>query len=154
MLSYRPATRCDAPVLARMRVAFLIDARDLSPDEADQAEMERILLEYFTASLADNSFAAWLAFDGGELVATSGLSFSIAPPSFGNKSGKSAYIMNMYTLPQYRRQGIAWVLLEKTVEEAKSRGYARITLHATDMGRPLYKKFGFQGSHDDMVLYT
>ena len=152
IITYRTAIPSDAPALAHMRTAFLVEARDLSSGEANQAEMEAILLDYFRASLADDSFAAWLAFDGDELIATSGLSFSQVPPTFSNKSGKAAYIMNMYTLPAYRMRGIARALLEKTVDEARRCGYSKITLHATDMGRPLYEKFGFEDSQGSMVL--
>jgi len=151
MITYRTATPADAQALARMRCAFLMDANDLD-SEAQLGEMELVLLAYFATALADDSFVAWLALDGEKLVATSGLTFSLVPPNYSNQSGKVAYIMNMYTLPDYRRQGIAAELLKRTIEEAKSRGYSKITLHATDMGRPLYKKFGFSDSDGDMVL--
>jgi len=150
MIAYRTAAPADAHALARMRVAFLTDAGNLPPEH--QTEMEAILLEFFTASLADGSFAAWLAFDGEKIVATSGLSFSMIPPSFSDKTGKTAYIMNMYTLPEYRRQGIAAQLLKRIVEEAKARGFPKITLYATEMGRPLYEKFGFEDAHGYMVM--
>jgi len=74
------------------------------------------------------------------------------PPNYSNQSGKVAYIMNMYTLPEYRRQGVAAELLKRTIEGAKACGYSKITLHATDMGRPLYEKFGFRDVQGDMVL--
>jgi len=150
MVTYRIATLADAQALACMRCTFLLDAHDITSQAV--AEMEPILLAYFMAALADNSFVAWLALNGEEIVATSGLSFSLVPPSYSNQSGKVAYIMNMYTLPEYRRQGIAAELLQRTVEAARARGYKKITLHATDMGRPLYEKFGFRDVQGDMVL--
>lgn len=61
--------------------------------------------------------------------------------------------MNIFTFPDYRKQGIGTELLKRTVEEAKNRGYIKITLNATDMGRPLYEKYGFKDSHGDMVFY-
>ena len=39
--------------------------------------------------------------------------------------GRVAYIMNMYTLPEYRRKGIAKILFDKLVEEAKILGYRK-----------------------------
>ena len=54
---------------------------------------------------------------------------------------KKAYIMNMYTVPEYRRRGIAYQTLDKLVKEAKERGISAISLEATDMGRPLYEKY-------------
>jgi len=152
-MTYRKAILADAPALAHMRALFLADAGDLAT-QAQQAEIELILLDYFTSALADDSFAAWIACDGERIVATSGLTFSLVPPSYSNQSGKVAYIMNMFTLREYRRKGIAMKLFERIVEEAKLRGYSKITLHATDMGRPLYEKFGFCDSKGDMVYHV
>ena len=70
-------------------------------------------------------------------------------PTFHNPSGNKAYIMNMYTRPEYRRQGIARKLLTILINDAKARGVSFITLEATKMGRPLYENAGFvsEGIH-------
>ena len=48
--------------------------------------------------------------------------------------------MNMYTAPEYRRQGIAFHTLDLLVKDAKEQGVLQIALEATDMGRPLYER--------------
>ncbi|MCX7773607.1 MAG: GNAT family N-acetyltransferase, partial [Clostridia bacterium] len=58
----------------------------------------------------------------------------------------------MYTVPTHRGKGVATEIFRRTVEEAKASGCGRISLNATEMGRPLYEKFGFEPSHDEMVL--
>ena len=58
----------------------------------------------------------------------------------------------MYTHPEYRRKGIAYKTLNLLVLNAKERGISHITLEATDMGRPLYEKFGFVKMQDEMQL--
>ena len=65
---------------------------------------------------------------------------------------KKAYIMNMYTAPAYRRQGIAFHTLDLLVKDAKKQGVSQIALEATDMGRPLYEKYGFVKMEDEMEL--
>lgn len=60
--------------------------------------------------------------------------------------------MNMYTAPEYRRQGIAYHTLDLLVKAAKEQGVTQIALEATDMGRPLYEKYGFVGMKDEMEL--
>ena len=69
-------------------------------------------------------------------------------------TGKVTYISNMFTYPEYRKHGIATKLFALTVEEAKKQGCIKILLNATDMGRPLYEKFGFKDTANDMVYYT
>lgn len=73
-------------------------------------------------------------------------------PTYHNPTGKKAYIMNMYTAPEYRRQGIAFHILDLLVNAAKKQGVSQIALEATDMGRPLYEKYGFVRMQDEMEL--
>lgn len=68
------------------------------------------------------------------------------------KSDNKAYVMNMYTNLDYRRLGIAYKTLELLVADAKEKGVKAISLEATDMGRALYKKFGFVKMNDEMEL--
>ncbi len=60
--------------------------------------------------------------------------------------------MNMYTNPNYRRKGIAYHTLEILIEEAKNKGVKHISLEATDMGRPLYERYGFVDMRGEMEL--
>lgn len=73
-------------------------------------------------------------------------------PTYHNPTGQKAYIMNMYTRPEYRRRGIAFGTLELLVEDAEKRGVTAISLEATDMGRPLYEKYGFVQMESEMEL--
>ncbi len=58
-------------------------------------------------------------------------------------SGKTAMLMNVYTLPEYRRKGIASILLKRIISDAGKEGISCIDLTATAMGKPLYLKNGF-----------
>ena len=152
MIEYRKAIINDIDNLAKLRSEFLMEANDIC-SEIERDKMEIANKNYFEKALVEDSFVAWLAFDGDRIIATSGLSFSIVPPSFKCPDGKVAYIMNMFTSSDYRKQGIGMELLKRTVEEAKNRGYYKITLNSTDMGRPLYEKYGFKDIKGDMVFY-
>ena len=80
------------------------------------------------------------------------VSFYQVMPTYHNSTGKKAYIMNMYTAPEYRRQGIAFHTLDLLVNDAKEQGVLQIALEATDMGRPLYERYGFVKMEDEMKL--
>lgn len=60
--------------------------------------------------------------------------------------------MNVYTRNNYRRQGIAFRMMEMLILEAKQRGISEISLDATELGKPLYKKCGFVNTQEGMVL--
>ena len=53
------------------------------------------------------------------------------------------YIMSMFTEPKLRGRGVATRLVEEMVREATRRGFRRIFLHASPMGRPVYERLGF-----------
>ncbi len=73
-------------------------------------------------------------------------------PTYHNPSGEKAYIMNMYTHPEYWRRGIARKLLDLLVQEARDRGVTAISLEAAAMGRPLYEAYGFVSMKREMEL--
>lgn len=60
--------------------------------------------------------------------------------------------MNMYTNPKYRRKGIAYQTLDMLIKDSKSKGISAISLEATDMGQPLYEKYGFVKMNNEMEL--
>ena len=122
-------------------------------EEEERVVVEQANLEYFRKSLCENTFVSWIALDNNEIIATSGLSFSEVPPFPPIIDGKVAYIMNMFTFPSYRNQGIGAELLKRIVEEAKQLGYKKITLNASEMGRPLYKKYGFKDVDNAMDFF-
>jgi GNAT superfamily N-acetyltransferase len=68
------------------------------------------------------------------------------PGSLGGSHG--VYIMSMYTEPTARRKGVATELVRTMLEWARARGFARVTLHASRFGRPLYLKLGFEESNE------
>lgn len=152
MIEYRKATVCDVDELARIRSLFLMEAKDVN-SEAERNTIENMNKLYFKTSIIEESFISWIALKDGKIIATSGLSFYKVPPSYKCPEGRVAYIMNMFTFPDYRNRGIGTKLFELIVSEAKSRGYKKITLNATMMGKPLYEKYGFKDVNGAMVYY-
>ena len=153
MITYRKAVLADAEKLAEIRSFFLKEMKNEISEE-DRMNFEQANLEYFRKTLCDNTFISWIALDDAVIIATSGLSFSVVPPIFDVLDGKVAYVMNMYTCPNYRNKGIGTELFNKIVDEAKQLGYKKITLNASDAGRPLYEKYGFKDTHTGMDFFV
>ena len=150
-LVYKRATLKDLDILTKTRIEVLRAANRLS-DDIDMSDIERQSYDYYQKALSDGSHIAYLVFDENQIVGAGGVSFFQVMPTFHNPSGKKAYIMNMYTKPEYRRKGIAYKTLDILVEESKAKGISAISLEATDMGRPLYEKYGFVKLNDEMEL--
>ena len=150
-LIYKKADITDIELLTTTRIEVLRAANNLS-NEIDMTEVENQSYEYYKRALTDGSHTAYLVFDGAIFVESGGVSYFQVMPTYHNPSGYKAYIMNMYTNPEYRRNGIAIKTLGLLVEDAKKRGVHAISLEATDMGKPLYVKFGFVKMNDEMEL--
>lgn len=150
-LTYKRATIQDIDILTETRIEVLRAANKLSGD-IDMSEVEKQSYNYYKKALIDGTHIAYLVFDGNRFVGSGGVSFFQVMPTFHNPSGKNAYIMNMYTVPEYRRKGIAYKTLDMLIEDIKRNGISAISLEATSMGRPLYEKYGFVKMNDEMEL--
>ena len=80
--------------------------RQLSND-VDMSLVEKESYEYYKNELETGEYITYLVYDNGTFIGAGGVSFYQVMPTYRNSTGKKAYIMNMYTAPEYRRQGIA-----------------------------------------------
>ena len=150
-LTYKKATIEDIDLLTETRIKVLRAANQLS-DKEDMKEVEKESYHYYQKALLDGSHIAYLVFDENRFVGAGGVSFFQVMPTYHNPNGNKAYIMNMYTNPEYRRRGIAYKTLDMLIRDTKSKGITAISLEATEMGRPLYEKYGFVKMNDEMEL--
>ena len=148
---YKRATMEDIDEMVRTRIIVLRAANKLSDDE-DMSVVEEESKEYYRRVLETGEHIAYLVYDNGAFVGAGGVSFYQVMPTYHNPTGKKAYIMNMYTAPEYRRQGIAIHALDLLVKDVKEQGVLQIALEATYMGRPLYERYGFAKMEDEMEL--
>lgn len=151
IFKYRRATIEDIDELVRTRITVLRAANKLS-DDVDMSVVEQESCAYYKRALETGEHIAYLVYDNGTFIGAGGVSFYQVMPTYHNPTGKKAYIMNMYTAPEYRRQGIAFHTLDLLVRAAKEQGVSQILLETTDMGRPLYEKYGFIKMKAEMEL--
>ena len=138
MFEYRRMTPADVGDFIELRI------RQLREEGAtEDVDLRPALRDYYRRHMADGSFVAWLAVDGGRIVATGGLSVVEKPPYFGCPTGRIGLLSSMFTEPEYRRRGIARQLLGRIVDEARARGCGAVQVTASDMGTLLYGDFGF-----------
>ena len=151
IFEYKRAALEDIDELVRTRIIVLRAANKLSEDE-DMSFVEQESYAYYRRALETGEHIAYFVYDNGTFIGAGGVSFYQVMPTFHNPGGKKAYIMNMYTAPEYRRQGIAFHTLDLLVKAVRERGVSQIALEATDMGRPLYEKYGFVKMENEMEL--
>ncbi len=99
--------------------------------------------KYFLENMPTGRFRVWATEVDGELVGSIGLVVHSVPPGPSNLVGKAGYIMNLVTLPPWRRCGIARALLLHVFDVLRAEGVPLATLHASSDGRGLYEELGF-----------
>ena len=146
----REATVADIEAILHHRRGMFADMGDGS--EADLDAMVTSARPFVEAALRDGSYRAWLVEVDGHVVAGGGVAIVPYQPTPLDPEPRRVYILNMYTEPAHRRQGMARGVLEAIVHWCRERGLKAILLHATDAGRPLYTQMGFEPTNE-MRLY-
>ena len=112
-------------------------------DMVDLSLVEKEAAHYYGKCFADERHVIYVAHTVRGFVGCGGISFYEIMPTYEHPSGKCAYIMNMYTCPLYRKQGVATQILDLLVKAAQKHGVLKISLEATKKGRSVYEKYGF-----------
>jgi GNAT superfamily N-acetyltransferase len=64
------------------------------------------------------------------------------------REGRRGSIGNVFTEPQWRRRGIAGLLIKEIINWCKNEQIDRLVLHASDEGRSIYERLGFTESNE------
>jgi GNAT superfamily N-acetyltransferase len=143
----RPATLADLDTLAWQRRA-MFEATGLlaAPAGAALEDAER---RYLRRAMPAGTFVAWLVECGGAIVAGGGLQLRTLQPRPGFVAGEpEGLIVSMWTDPAHRRRGLASQVLDAIVAWSRRHGVRRLTLHASEAGRPLYERYGFRATNE------
>ena len=108
--------------------------------------------EYYMETVPSGEHIAVFAENEGMTMGCGGLCLYREMPSPDNPTGRCAYLMNVYTKKEYRRQGIGKTVVKWLVEYAKEQGITKIYLETSECGRPLYEGLGFKNMCDYMKI--
>ncbi len=141
-ITIRQATLTDIPEIVRLRRMMFesMGFNNLTRLQASDAASET----YFARSIPNGTFYGWLAVtSNGMAVSSGGVVIGHHPPGPNNLPGKIGYIMNIVTEPNYRRRGLARQMMDTIMQWLAEQGIQLMSLHATEIGQPLYKTLGF-----------
>lgn len=150
-ITIRKTTIADIPVLVRLRRMMFeaMNAGNLAKLDA----AEPTWAAYFAEAIPTQTFHGWLAVTPeGEPVSTCGVVIDRHPPTPDNLSGRVGYVMNVVTIPAYRRRGLARRVMRVALQWLEEQGVQRVTLHATEEGQFLYESLGFEPVPNEMRL--
>jgi len=94
--------------------------------------------------LEEGVYRGFLVERDGAVVAGGGIIVSAWLPSAADPQARRATILNVYTEPEHRRQGLARALMEAMLGWCRDQGFRAVTLDASEDGRALYESMGFR----------
>ncbi|OLC61284.1 hypothetical protein AUH73_07620 [archaeon 13_1_40CM_4_53_4] len=142
-LTVRPAGLKDLDVLVHQRRAMWIDLG--VGDRSRHEKADKIYRRWAETRLRNHQLTAWLVQNHDGRIAGGGCMW-LQPiqPNPKRTDMVQPYLLSMYTEPEFRRRGVASMVVSKAIEWCRKNGCGRLMLHASEMGRGVYKKFGFR----------
>lgn len=119
---------------------------------AHRSAFEKEAEAAFREGLSDATCLAWLAETGSATIGSVALLIYPRLPSPASPVRREGYLLNVYTDPDWRGVGVATALVVMAIKKARDLGLARIRLHATAKGQPVYAAQGFVTRDDEMEL--
>ena len=147
-MEYRIADAGDIELLVQSRTDTLRDVNRLGSHYTFSEKFLDASRKYFL----EGDQETVLALEGGRVMGCATMCYISIMPTFSHPTGRRAHLMNVYTDPAARRQGVAYKMVSMLIGNAWARGATEISLDATEAGRPLYRKLGFTDSGECMVL--
>ena len=147
-VDYKTATLDDMDLMMSSRLEMLRVVNNLDLSYKYSEEIIENSRKYFE----EGEQTTVLAMDGEKVIGCATMSYITIMPTFSHPTGKRAHLMNVYTMKEWQRRGIAKKMVLMLIEDAKHRGATEISLDATEEGRPLYYNVGFKDSDECMVL--
>ena len=148
----RLATVADAALIGSQR-ARMFHELEMVPDA---------LLDYYRQRcesrlrelLGTGEYIGWLTYPAispNEIIAGAGVQLRrVLPHPVGETleetviaDGRHAIVLNVWTEPNWRRRGLATMLMKTILDWARAERLDRLVLHASDEGRPVYHRLGF-----------
>ncbi len=82
--------------------------------------------------------------EDGNVIASGCVWLRQVQPSRGRPASMVPYLMSIYTVPKFRRKGLASMIVKEAMSWAKKSGYSTMTLHASLAGKKVYSRLGWK----------
>jgi GNAT superfamily N-acetyltransferase len=144
----RPATPKDAAIISWHRARMFQDMGLISETAFEnlRAKVQPRIREW----LESGEYLGWLASSADKpdvIIAGAGVYVQKTLPRPLSQStvgdGRQVTIVNVFTEPEWRKRGVARLLLQEIIKWSRTQTLDRFVLHASEHGRSLYEKLGF-----------
>ena len=148
MITIREISNRDIPQLVNMRLRML----DETTDETLPEGLDKQIRRFIRRHMEDGTCRGVVAEQGGKVVADAVIYLFETMPDEINIMGRTAMLYNVYTLPEFRGQGIMAKMLPEVIRLAKEAGAVELKMTAAPKAIPLYERMGFHVNEDAMKM--
>ncbi|MGP8076307.1 MAG: GNAT family N-acetyltransferase [Thermoplasmata archaeon] len=142
-VTYRRTTVADVPLLADHRHRMWTEIGNRT--EAEITEHDARYRRWTRPRLRSEELVGFVAESPKGTVVGSGIVwFRSDQPRPKIPTLTIPYILSMYTEVDWRGRGIASGIVRRLVAECRTRGYPSVVLHASEQGRSVYRRLGFE----------
>ena len=118
-------------------------------EDATMESMTSRFRVWLLEKMKAGDYLAWLVSrPDGSIAAGTGLWLMDWPPHMIGKGARRGNILNVYTVQEFRRRGLARSLMQAAVDWCRDNQIDTVILHASPAGRNLYESMGFQATNE------
>ena len=151
-LTIRPTSPADLEEILLHRRHMFYDMGHC--DEAALNVMIKTSRPFMKRYLEEGSYRGWFAIaPDGKVAAGSGLILTpLVSGPFSPDQAYRAYLLNVYTYPEFRRRGLARLLTQEAIDWCRNHNFKILWLHASDFGRSIYESLGFVATNEMKLM--
>ena len=138
----------DIESIVNMRMRMLDETTDESMPEGLDAQIRRFVRKH----MKDGTCMGVLAEQNGQAIADAVIYLFETMPDEINMVGRTAMLYNVYTVPEFRGQGIMAQMLPVVIDLAREAGAMELKMTAAPKAIPLYERMGFHVNEDAMNM--
>lgn len=138
----------DVGIITRMRIQMLEEVSDQPLPEGLDSSVHRFIMKH----MLDNTCLGMAAEQDGQIIADAVIYLFETMPDEFNVRGLTAILYNVYTLPEFRGQGIMTRMLPEVIRLAREAGAEELKMSAEKKAIPLYERMGFQLCDNSMIM--
>jgi GNAT superfamily N-acetyltransferase len=146
----------DASVIAWHRARMFQDMGEIP--QATFEELRRETQLWTERALASGEYVGWFGMPKNRpdaIAGGAGIQLRQVPPHPSRPPrngaiarGRHAIVLNVFTEPEWRRRGLAMLLMEEIVGWARAEQLDQLVLHASAEARVLYDRLGFVATNE------
>ncbi len=118
-----------------------------------QENAEEKIFDKYKELYQNDKCCHFLALENGNVVACGGAVIKEDVPFCFFKTPMYGYVIDVYCVPERRRNGYATKIMDKLLEWLKEKGVHTVKLKPSATGKKMYEKFGFCDS-GEMELWV